>query len=283
MWYVLCFPAQHERTQASLLWVTSGPYIPTAAISITVQCVAHCQLLLVLNLPHEALCFFPSSSLWERQPIVRGGAGWRDRGGKLMKLFDGSPGRRARGEVEWTSAWQWDGWGAREKSSEGERNKQQYGDESGAGGRCQKGVITWRQTDSVARRDVGAASPNHAQRVWLAHNRTARKLTQQKLSHPEMPITAADLCSSHNTICQGHNATVTVKLWQTKGQCVKLVLFSGIVLEPPECQKKILATEGDGRWAEEKNWETSSVSLLAAYQQLSENFQVCVLFHLQHK
>ncbi|XP_061889521.1 zinc finger protein 827-like [Entelurus aequoreus] len=36
------------------------------------------------------------SSGIKQQPIVRGRAGWRDRGGKLMKLFDGSPGHGAR-------------------------------------------------------------------------------------------------------------------------------------------------------------------------------------------
>lgn len=44
--HVSCFPAMHEQTQAGLFCVTSGPYIPTAAISITARCLAHCQLLL---------------------------------------------------------------------------------------------------------------------------------------------------------------------------------------------------------------------------------------------
>lgn len=42
----MAFPALHEQTQAGLFCVTSGPYIPTAAISITARCLAHCQLLL---------------------------------------------------------------------------------------------------------------------------------------------------------------------------------------------------------------------------------------------
>lgn len=42
----LAFRAPHEQTHAGLLCVTSGPYIPAAAISITVRCLAHCQLLL---------------------------------------------------------------------------------------------------------------------------------------------------------------------------------------------------------------------------------------------
>lgn len=101
--------ALHEQTTAGLLCVTSGPYIPAAAISITVQCLAHCQLLLGSQPAPRSLVpfFFPGEK--KQQPIVRGGAGWCDRGGKLMKLFDGSPGHGARGEAEWTSAWQRDG------------------------------------------------------------------------------------------------------------------------------------------------------------------------------
>lgn len=83
--------------------------------------------------PHVALCFFSFLFFFftgrKLQPVVRRGAGRRDRGGKLMKLFDGSPGHGARGEVEWTSVWQWDGWGARERqgkevgAEEGERTQ----------------------------------------------------------------------------------------------------------------------------------------------------------------
>lgn len=52
-----CFPALHE--QAGLLCVTSGPYIPTAAISITVRCLAHCQLLLGSQpAPRSPVLFF---------------------------------------------------------------------------------------------------------------------------------------------------------------------------------------------------------------------------------
>lgn len=111
----LAFRAPHEQTHAGLLCVTSGPYIPAAAISITVRCLAHCQLLLGSQpAPRSSVLFslFFFFFLFigrKQQPIVRGGAGWRDRGGKLMKLFDGSPGRGARGEAEWTSAWQRDG------------------------------------------------------------------------------------------------------------------------------------------------------------------------------
>ena len=107
--HVSCSPALHEQTQAGLLSVTSGPYIPTAAISITVQCLAHCQLLLGSQpapCSPVLLLFFSGR---KQQPIVRGGAARHDRGGKLMKLFDGSPGHGARGEAEWTSAWQRDG------------------------------------------------------------------------------------------------------------------------------------------------------------------------------
>lgn len=105
----MAFPALHEQTQAGLFCLTPGPYIPTAAISITARCLAHCQLLLGSQpaLHSPVLSFFFSGR--KQQPIVRGGARRRDRGGKLMKLFDGSPGHGARGEVEWTSAWQRDG------------------------------------------------------------------------------------------------------------------------------------------------------------------------------
>lgn len=160
--HVPCFPALHEQTQAGLLCVTSGPYIPTAAISITIQCLAHCQLLLGSQpAPRSPVLFFFSGR--KQQPIVRGGAGRRDRGGKLMKLFDGSPGHGARGEAKWTSAWQWDGWGAREKRGKGERNREENGDGSSVGGRCQKGVITWRQTDSIVNPEPEAALQYHAQ------------------------------------------------------------------------------------------------------------------------
>lgn len=76
-----------------------------------------------------------------------------------MKLFDGSPGHGARGEAVWTSAWQRDGWGTRE-CGEGERR----GQWNGNGGRCQKGVMTWRQTDSIVNMELGAAV--HYHRTW---------------------------------------------------------------------------------------------------------------------
>lgn len=82
---------------------------PTAAISITARCLAHCQLLLGSQpaLPIFVPFFF--STVIKQQPIVRGGACRRDRGGKLMKLFDGSSSHGAKGEAEWTSVWQRDG------------------------------------------------------------------------------------------------------------------------------------------------------------------------------
>lgn len=59
-------PALHEEIQAGLLCVTSGPYIPTAAISITVQCLAHCQLLLGSQpAPRSLVPFFSFLSLGE--------------------------------------------------------------------------------------------------------------------------------------------------------------------------------------------------------------------------
>lgn len=97
-------------SSSGFLCVTSGPYIPSAAISITVQCLAQCQLLLdsqpaPRRLVLSSFFFFLFLSGRKQQPIVRGGAGRCDRGGKLMKLFDGSPDHRARGEVQRTSAW----------------------------------------------------------------------------------------------------------------------------------------------------------------------------------
>lgn len=38
-----------------------------------------------------------------------------------MKLFDGSSSHGAKGEAEWTSVWQRDGWGTRVKRGEGEK------------------------------------------------------------------------------------------------------------------------------------------------------------------
>lgn len=153
-------------SSSGFLCVTSGPYIPSAAISITVQCLAQCQLLLDSQPAPRRLVLSSFFILFlsgrKQQPIVRGGAGRRDRGGKLMKLFDGSPDHRARGEVQRTSAWQWDGWGEREWGREASEGTVV---ERSVGGRCQKGVITWRQTDSIVHPELEPAVQYRAHRA----------------------------------------------------------------------------------------------------------------------
>lgn len=206
--------------------MTSGPYIPTAAISITVRCLAHCQLLLGSQpAPCSPVLFFSSSSSLKekkkkkQQPIVRGGAGRRDRGGKLMKLFDGSPGHGARGEVEWTSAWQWDRWGAREKRSEGERNGQENGDGSSVGGRCQKGVITRRQTDSIVKPELEPAQGADTGH-WCAHAQTH---TQSRNSHKRSPVTQR--CPSPPRICAHFTE------WSARDWMLKMLLWLWILTD----------------------------------------------------
>lgn len=124
----------HDRTQTGLfvrnLWLIH-PHC-----SHQYQCSVSSTLSAIVGFstcPADPCAFF--STVIKQQPIVRGGACRRDRGWKLMKLFDGSPSRGAKGEPERTSAWQPDGW---VKRGEEERNGQ--GD--GNGGRCQTAVMT---------------------------------------------------------------------------------------------------------------------------------------------
>jgi len=80
----------------------------------------------------------------------------------------------------------------REKSGEGERNGEENGDESSIGGRCQKGVITWRQTDSIVNPELEPAVQHHAQGADMgpgpyshsreAHRRDAHRLLRSVLA-----------------------------------------------------------------------------------------------------